>query len=140
MRNASCQRWLVALCLALVPVTAMASGTFDGSWSVVVSCAQAPDGAKPYRWTFTAQVQEGSLLGQYNQPGNIPSGTLTGQIEPTGSAHLTMNGLTGDPDYALRRVHAGTPIYYTATARFAARSGSGTRDQARRCDLAFSKI
>ena len=40
----------------------------------------------------------------------------------------------------LSRVHAGTPIHYTATAQFTARSGTGTRDQARHCDLAFSKI
>src|ERR1700719_473928 len=78
--------------------------------------------------------------GSYNQPGNIPSGTLSGQIQPTGNAHLTMDGLTGDPDYSLSRVHAGTPIHYTATAQFTARSGTGTRDQARHCDLAFSKI
>jgi hypothetical protein len=118
----------------------MSSGPFDGSWSVVVACAQAPDGAKAYRWNFTAQVRDGSFLGQYNQPGNIPSGTLSGQIQPSGNAHLTMDGLTGDPDYSLSRVHAGTPIHYTATAQFTARSGTGTRDQARHCDLAFSKI
>jgi hypothetical protein len=120
--------------------TAMSSGPFDGSWSVVVACAQAPDGAKAYRWNFTARVRDGSFMGQYNQPGNIPSGTLSGQIQPTGNAHLTMDGLTGDPDYSLSRVHAGTPIHYTATAQFTARSGTGTRDQARHCDLAFSKI
>jgi hypothetical protein len=33
-----------------------------------------------------------------------------------------MDGLTGDPDYSLSRVHAGTPIHYTATAQFTARS------------------
>ena len=42
-------------------------------------------------------MRDGSFLGQYNQPGNIPSGTLSGQIQPTGSAHLTMDGLTSDP-------------------------------------------
>jgi hypothetical protein len=140
MRNSFGLRWLATLGLALVPATAMSSGPFDGSWSVVVACAQAPDGAKAYRWNFTAQVRDGSFLGQYNQPGNIPSGTLSGQIQPTGNAHLTMDGLTGDPDYSLSRVHAGTPIHYTATAQFTARSGTGTRDQARHCDLAFSKI
>jgi hypothetical protein len=139
MRKSFGLRWLAPLGLALVPATAMSSGPFDGSWSVVVACAQAPDGAKAYRWNFTAQVRDGSFLGQYNQPGNIPSGTLSGQIQPTGNAHLTMDGLTGDPDYSLSRVHAGTPIHYTATAQFTARSGTGTRDQARHCDLAFSK-
>ena len=140
MRNSFGLRWLATLGLALVPATAMSSGPFDGSWSVVVACAQAPDGAKAYRWNFTAQVRDGSFLGQYNQPGKIPSGTLSGQIQPTGNAHLTMDGLTGDPDYSLSRVHAGTPIHYTATAQFTARSGTGTRDQARHCDLTFSKI
>ena len=109
MRNSFGLRWLATLGLVLVPATAMSSGPFDGSWSVVVACAQAPDGAKAYRWNFTAQVRDGSFLGQYNQPGNIPSGTLSGQIQPTGNAHLTMDGLTGDPDYSLSRVHAGTP-------------------------------
>ena len=117
MRKSFGLRWLAPLGLALVPAPAMSSGPFDGSWSVVVACAQAPDGAKAYRWNFTAQVRDGSFLGQYNQPGNIPSGTLSGQIQPTGNAHLTMDGLTGDPDYSLSRVHAGTPIHYTATAQ-----------------------
>jgi hypothetical protein len=117
MRNSFGLRWLATLGLVLVPATAMSSGPFDGSWSVVVACAQAPDGAKAYRWNFTAQVRDGSFLGQYNQPGKIPSGTLSGQIQPTGNAHLTMDGLTGDPDYSLSRVHAGTPIHYTATAQ-----------------------
>jgi uncharacterized protein YbjT (DUF2867 family) len=31
-------------------------------------------------------------------------------------------------------------IIYTATAQFTARAGTGTLDQARHCDLAFSKI
>ena len=140
MRNAFGVRRLATLGLALVPSTAVATGPFDGSWTVVVACAQAPDGAKAYRWQFTAQVRDGSLLGQYNKPGNIPSGTLRGQVGPAGVAHLTMEGLTGDPDYSLSRVHAGSPIHYTATAQFTTRSGTGTRDQSRRCDLSFSKI
>jgi hypothetical protein len=140
MRTLVGLRWLATLGFVLIPATAMSSGPFDGSWSVIVACAQTPDGAKPYRWNFTAQVRDGSLLGQYNQPGSIPSGTLSGQIQPNGNAHLTMTGLTGDPDYSLSRVHAGTPIHYTATAQFLALSGTGTRDQARPCGLTFSKI
>jgi len=46
MRNSFGLRWLATLGLVLVPATAMSSGPFDGSWSVVVACAQAPDGAK----------------------------------------------------------------------------------------------
>jgi hypothetical protein len=140
MRNWFGIRRLATLGLAFVPGTAVASAPFDGAWSVVVACSQAPDGAKAYRWQFTAQVRDGSLLGQYNHPGSIPSGTLRGQIEPTGLAHMTIEGLTGDPDYSLSRVHAGSPIHYTATAQFTARSGTGIRDQSRHCDLSFSKI
>lgn len=139
MRKSFGVRRLATLGSALVPSLAVATGPFDGSWNVVVACGQAPDGAKAYRWQFTARVQDGSLLGQYNQPGKIPSGTLRGQIEPTGVARLTMEGLTGDPDYSLSRVHAGSPIHYTATAQFTTRSGTGTRDQSRHCDLSFSK-
>jgi hypothetical protein len=91
MLNSSGLCWLAALGVALIPATAMSGGAFDGSWSVVVACAQAPDGAKAYRWNFTAQVRDGSVLGQYNQPGNIPSGTLSGQIQSTGDAHLRMD-------------------------------------------------
>jgi hypothetical protein len=131
--------WPALLGLALVPAPAWSSGPFDGSWNVIVACAVAPDGAKGYTWQFAAQVRDGSLIGQYNQPGNIPSGTLSGQIQPTGEAHLTMNGLTGEPDYSLSRVRAGSPIHYTATAQFTARAGTGRRDQARSCDLTFSK-
>jgi hypothetical protein len=139
MRNTFGLPW-AALGLALVSTTAWSNGPFDGSWAVIVTCVQAPDGAKGYNWQFPAQVRDGSLVGQYNQPGNIPSGTLSGQIGPTGEAHLTMNGLAGDPDYNLSRVRAGSPIHYTTTAQFSARSGTGKRDQARSCDLTFSKI
>ena len=130
---------LIMLSLSFGTSVAPAATPFDGTWNVVVSCTQAPDGARGYRWQFTAQVRDGSLVGQYNQPGNIPSGTLRGQIEPTGVAHLTMQGLTGDPDYALKRVRAGSTIHYTVTAQFNTRSGTGTRDQARPCSLSFSR-
>jgi len=110
MRNSFGLCWIAIFGVVLVPATAMSSGPFDGSWSVVVACAQASDGAKAYRWAFTAQVRDGWLTGQYNQPGSIPSGTLSGQIQPTGNARLTMDGLTGEPDYSLSRVRAGTPI------------------------------
>ena len=54
--------------LAFAPVTAISGGPFDGSWNVVVVCAQAPDGAKGYTWRFLAQVRDGSFLNQLIKP------------------------------------------------------------------------
>jgi hypothetical protein len=112
---------------------------FDGSWNVNMTCGQAADGAKGYTWAFTAQVRNGVLVGQFNKPGSMPSGTLSGQIQSSGSARLTMDGLTGDPDYNLNRLRAGTPIHYPVTAQFSGRAGTGTREEGRHCDLTFSR-
>ena len=43
MRNSFGLGWLTTLGLALVPATAMSAGPFDGTWSVIVACAQAPE-------------------------------------------------------------------------------------------------
>ena len=113
--------------------------SFDGSWTVVIDCAQAPDGARPYRWRFDALVREGSLLGQFHQPETNSSGTLSGLIQPNGDALLRMNGNTGAPEYSAGRVRAGTPFHYTANAHFGATSGSGKRNELRDCDLTFTR-
>lgn len=118
---------------------AIAAQPFDGNWDVVVYCARAPDGAGAYRWHFQVQVRDGSLLGQYNQPGANASGTLSGQIQPDGNALLKMAGRTGRTEYTVGHVQPGTPFHYTATAHFEARSGSGQRNELRSCSLSFTK-
>lgn len=139
MRNWPGLAVLTMIGLMMSPATAVSSGPFDGSWSVIVACSQAPDGAKGYNWSFTADVRDGRLLGQYSKPGLVPSATLSGQIQAKGEAVLRMDGLSGDPDHAAYHVNAGTPFHFTANARFADRSGSGKRNEVRPCDLTFAK-
>jgi hypothetical protein len=127
------------IALGLAPGTALSGGPFDGSWNVLIVCAQAPDGAKGYRWNFLAKVRDGSFLGQYNQPGNFPSGTLSGQIQGNGDAYLKMVGLTGDPEHNVGRVPSGMPFGYFVAAHFAGSSGSGKRNELRSCELTFAK-
>ena len=124
---------------ATPPAPASAAQPFDGSWQVVIDCAPTPDGARPYRWRFEAQVREGSLLGQFHEPGTNSSGTLSGIIRPNGDALLRMNGNTGSPQYSVGQVAVGTPFHYTVTAHFAATSGSGQRNELRQCDLTFTR-
>lgn len=130
---------LVFAVMLTAPVAAVSGGDFDGSWNVVIVCANAPDGARGYTWRFPAMVHDGSLIGQYHQIGQIPSGTLSGQIQANGDAFLKMVGITGNPANNLGHLPSGMPFGYTATAHFAGGSGSGKRDQLRSCNLSFSK-
>ncbi len=132
---------LGALILALLPGVASAAGSqkFDGVWNVTLDCAEAPDGAKGYHWTFPAQVRNGVMRGQRGTPGANSSGTISGQIKPDGAAQLSVSGRTGDPDYSVGRVAPGYPFHFTVTAHFDERSGSGKRNELRACDLSFTK-
>src|ERR1700686_4924255 len=120
--------------LALNGVTAMAvtlcaggaalAGSFDGSWSVAISCAATSDGAKPYNWKFPATVNNGIIHGQYKTSGETPSGTLTGQITDSGDGSLQMVGIAGDSDYTVGRI-GGVRFRYSVKAHFSGGSGSG---------------
>ena len=136
MRRASL---LAAIIVVASSVSGLAASPFDGRWNVVVSCGAAPDGAKGYRWQFPATVKDGVLRGQFRTPGASPSGTLSGRVDASGDALLTMTGRTGDPDYAIARVAGGSPIHYTVRAHLAANSGSGERQEARSCQIGFSR-
>jgi hypothetical protein len=112
---------------------------FDGKWNVVISCDQASDGALAYKWQFTAEIRKGSLLGQFHDADTDSSGTLSGRVQANGDAVLRMVGKTGDPAYNVGRARSGAPFHYTANTHFADRSGSGKRNELRKCDLEFSK-
>jgi hypothetical protein len=112
---------------------------FDGTWNVTVACAKAPDGALPYSWYFQADVRKGAMLGHYQKPEAIPSGTLSGQIGADGDALLLMEGLTGDVGHTLGKVNPGTPFRYSITAHFDANHGTGKRNEGRACALDFVK-
>ena len=94
---------LTAVCPSLLAQPA-GKQVFDGTWNVTIACAKAPDGALPYSWLFTADVRRGAVLGHYNKPESVPSGTLTGQIGVGGDALLVMEGLTGNIGYTLGKV------------------------------------
>jgi hypothetical protein len=123
----------------ILPAHSAANQVFDGTWNVTVSCAKAPDGALPYTWLFPADVRSGAVLGHYQKPEDIPSGTLSGQIAVDGNALLTMEGLTGKIGYTLGKVNPGTPYRYTIKVHFHADHGTGTRNEGRACTLDFAK-
>jgi hypothetical protein len=129
---------LSAACPSL-PAQSAANHVFDGTWNVTVACAKAPDGALPYSWYLQADVRRGAMLGHYQKPEFIPSGTLSGQIGADGDALLIMQGLTGEIGHTLGKVNPGTPFRYTITAHFDANHGTGKRNEGRACSLDFAK-
>jgi hypothetical protein len=112
---------------------------FDGKWNVIIGCDQASDGALAYKWYFTAEIRNRSMLGQYHDAETDSSGTLSGRVQANGDAVLRMIGKTGAPAYSVARARSGSPFHYTANTHFADRSGSGKRNELRQCDLEFSK-
>jgi hypothetical protein len=138
--RASISAVTIVLAIALATASpAVASQPFDGTWTASVACGTGPDGSRGYQWTFSAEVQDGVLRGQYNPPGSVPSGTLTGRIGANGDALLTMRGLTGDPRSSVGGVPRGTRFHFTANAHFAGNTGTGTRNELRQCSLLFRR-
>jgi hypothetical protein len=115
------------------------NSTFDGVWQVGIFCGPSRDMAKPYRWTFPANVRNGALNGQYGDAGSPGSGTLTGKINSAGDALLRMVGKTGDPNHTAGHVDIGSAFHYTANVHFDGSHGSGKRVELRDCSLDFSK-
>jgi hypothetical protein len=129
----------VVLAGATVAARAADMRAFDGIWAVTVICETAPDGAKGYTWMFRADVHDGALLGHYNSPGAVPSGTLSGQINSDGSGVFVMRGLTGDRIATVGRLNPGSPFSYTANVHFDHAHGTGKRNELRACALNFVK-
>lgn len=112
---------------------------FDGNWAVVLTCPAAEDGALGYTYRFPAQVRGGQLRGQNGTEGSMGYLVLQGPIQADGTALLTANGVTGNPDYSVRRVRQLSPYSYQVRARFDANRGTGTRIEIRACTLEFTK-
>jgi hypothetical protein len=130
-----------AICVNIgwqAPATA-AGTTFDGVWSVNLSCSKYGEG-DGYDWQFSAEVRGGHLVGKYfNRSDPLNNGVLTGTINAGGDALLTMNGSTGAPAYNVHHEGLHTRIHYTASAHFDASNGTGKRVEQRPCDLTFTK-
>lgn len=144
-RRSAAAAAVVAVSAAALAATATgaarAQGTnrFDGTWSVVIACAAARDGAAGYTLRFPASVKGGILHGEYGVHGQAGSLSLDGQVQPDGTAMLSASGMTGDPTYTIGRLDAATPYFYHLRARFEGNQGTATRIEARRCDATFSK-
>ena len=125
--------------LSARPLAAQAQGAFDGTWSTIITCAAAPDGAAGYTLRFASSVTGGVLHGETGVRGQAGYLALDGQITRDGSALLSAQGLTGNPDYVIGRLHPATPYSYQLLSRFDAAHGTGSRTRIRRCDAVFSK-
>ncbi|MCC6468348.1 MAG: caspase family protein [Alphaproteobacteria bacterium] len=122
---------------APTPGAAQAAKAFDGTWQTTVICGRAADGAKGYTLNFPAEVKDGVFIGQFASPNTPASLTVNGTIQADGSALLSAVGRTGDEEYAIGRLQKGSNYRYTVTARFDGARGSGTRNEARACNLTF---
>ena len=135
-------RWsalLAAAIAATLPSAGNAATPFDGTWSVVHDCPTAPDGARGYKWLYEAVVTNGNLVGEHGTKGNPGSMTLTGTINPDGSARLAASGLTGDSDRTKGFMQPGSKFYFPVDAKFAGTKGTGTRTAGRTCNFTFTK-
>lgn len=131
---------LAASILVALPQVSTAAGPFDGTWSVTQDCtAGAQGGARGYKYLFDVVVTNGNLSGQYGTKGHPASETLTGRVEPDGSASLVATGLTGKSETTIGFVQPGTPFSFPAEARFEATKGSGKRTVGRPCAFTFIK-
>jgi hypothetical protein len=122
------------------PQASARAAPFDGAWSVTQDCEGAPGGARGFKWAYDATVKEGRLIGQYGTKDKPSSLTLTGRIQPDGSASLTASGLNGKSDYTVGFGQPGEKFSYPVAARFEATRGTGLRTQGRTCRFSFVKL
>lgn len=130
--------FLVASGLVLLLFAPSHASSFDGVWSVVQTCDPTEDGSRRYTWRYEATVKRGHLVGQYRLKGQRPSLTLEGKIDPDGSAALTAEGLSANPDYTIWSAASQGRISLRVSALFEAASGTG-RTGVRGCRFTFSK-
>ncbi|HZQ62497.1 MAG TPA: hypothetical protein VFC24_14170 [Casimicrobiaceae bacterium] len=110
---------------------------FDGTWTTIVECANAPDGALGYSKQFDSTVKDGMFFGESDREGQPGWLRIQGRIDPTGKATLLARGLTSDPKYSVDRVPNLTRYSYRVDARFDDKRGIGSRIELRKCDLTF---
>lgn len=127
------QRRLAAL------TSASRTGAFDGTWLVLYSCTVARDGAAGFSLNFLASVRDGVLHGERGVRGQARSLALDGQIQPDGSAMLAGQGVTGNAEYSVGRIAAGTPYRFYLQSRFEGTHGMGKRLEVRPCEAVFTK-
>lgn len=140
--HASAAMTFAALAAALgaaAPALA-APSPFDGAWKVTLSCPASEDGkALGYAYEFLADVADGDLHGERGKPDEPGWLRLEGPIAADGSANLTAEGLTNNPNYALYNVRKSTRFKRLVQARFERDKGSGTWTTVRTCTFSFTR-
>lgn len=129
---------------APAPATSAArqSTLFDGRWAVTLICEDVGEHgkiAKGYSYNFFSEVTEGRLTAQHGQPGAPGSLSLLGTIKADGSAEITANGVTSNPDYVVGRARPNTPYTYRLRGNFTPTSGKANRVELRPCAASFFK-
>ncbi|SDC79893.1 hypothetical protein [Paraburkholderia lycopersici] len=128
-----------AVCASLAGAPAVdAAGTFDGDWSVTLTCPKA-DGASGYTYRFPAEIQENVLHGERGARDAGGWLTLDGKLEPDGSGTLVAQGLATSTPHAIGRMDKPSPYTYEVSTQFDATSGSGSRTGMRKCGFVFVK-
>ena len=130
---------IALLAVATISPALAQTAAFDGTWSVTQECEPAPGGARGFKWAYDATVKGGRLVGQYGTKDKPSSLTLTGQIQPDGSATLRASGLNGKSDHTAGFGQPGEKFSYPVEARFEAKRGTGLRTQTRTCRFTFVK-
>jgi hypothetical protein len=116
------------------------AASFDGNWSVTQECEPAPGGERGFKLEYAAQVKDGVLVGQYGTRDKPSSLTLTGRVQPDGTAKLMASGLTGKSDLTVGFGQPGEKFSYPVSARFEATRGTGLRTKGRTCRFTFVKL
>jgi hypothetical protein len=111
---------------------------FDGTWAVAIDCP-AHGRAAGYMLKFFGHVKDGVLLAQHGVEGRPNSLTLSGKIQPDGSASIVARGFSGDPRHTINNQASGSPYGYRAAARFEGSQGTGSKTEIRPCNLTFAK-
>jgi hypothetical protein len=130
--------FLFASGLVLLLFASSHASSFDGTWSVVQVCESAEDGGRKNTWRYDATIKHGHLIGQYRLKGQRPSLTLEGKIDLDGSATLTAEGLSANPDYNVWSATSQGRISLRVTAKFEATLGTG-RAGVHGCRFTFNK-
>jgi hypothetical protein len=131
-------RYFLFVAATLLATTSAQAASFDGEWTVTQACPDAKE-AKGYTIHYPATVKGAEIHGQFRKVGETPSMTLTGTIQPDGTAAITVTGLTGNPKYSLKNVATGSPVNFSVTGKFDDGKGTGTRTSGRPCNFTFVK-
>ena len=139
MKRATAGKTAGALLLVLAATPNARAAAFDGTWSVLQVCETTSEGARGYTWRYDAEVRNNHVVGQFRTPGQSPSMTLEGQIQPDGAATLQAHGISGDAEHNVKFAQAQTPISFRVAAKFEGTRGSGSRLGSRACKFTFTK-